>query len=84
MDPAMAQHMRNQVEIALDQIRPALIADGGNVEVMAVDEGGAVSLLFQGACVDCPSQRATLRLLLEPLLKQRIPGISEVIPVDPS
>ena len=80
----MAQHVRNQVELALDQIRPALVADGGNVEVVAVDESGAVSLLFQGACVGCPSQRATLRLLLEPLLKQRIPGISEVIPVDPS
>jgi Fe-S cluster biogenesis protein NfuA len=84
MEIEMAQHVRNQVELALDQIRPALVADGGNVEVVAVDESGAVSLLFQGACVGCPSQRATLRLLLEPLLKQRIPGISEVIPVDPS
>lgn len=83
MELGIAQHTRNQVEMALDLVRPALVADGGNVEVVAVDDDGAVSLLFQGACANCPSQRATLRLLLEPFLKQRIPSISEVIPVGP-
>ena len=78
-----AAQLRSEVEAALDQIRPALLADGGNVEVVGVDETGAVSLLFQGACVTCPSQLATLRLLLEPMLKKRIPAVTEVIPVDP-
>ena len=83
MNRDMTQHLRSEVELALDQMRPALLADGGNVEVMGVDEGGAVSLIFQGACANCPSQLATLRLLLEPMLKARIPSITQVIPVDP-
>jgi len=75
--------LRAEVEAALDQIRPALLVDGGNVEVVGVDDAGAVSLLFQGACVTCPSQLATLRLLLEPLLKKKVPSVTQVIPVDP-
>ena len=78
-----SSHLRAEVEATLDQIRPALLSDGGNVEVVGVDETGTVSLLFQGACVACPSQLATLRLLLEPLLKKRIPAVTQVIPVDP-
>ncbi len=76
--------LRIEVEAALDEIRPALLADGGNVEVVGVDEEGAVSILFQGACATCPSQSATLRLLLEPMLKKHIPDVTLVIPVDPT
>lgn len=81
---ASPEKLRGEVEAVLDEIRPALLADGGNVEVVGVDDAGAVSLLFQGTCVRCPSQFATLRLLIEPLLKKRIPAVTQVIPVDPA
>lgn len=84
MTPSNPRSLRNEVEAAMDEIRPALLADGGNVEVVGVDDEGAVSVLFQGACATCPSQSATLRLLLEPMLKKHLPGVTQVIPVDPA
>jgi Fe-S cluster biogenesis protein NfuA len=77
------RRLRLQVESALDRLRPALLLDGGNVELAGVDEDGAVSVLFQGACARCPAQLATLRLVLEPTLRREIPAVREVIPVDP-
>lgn len=83
MDSELAQHLRAELEMALDQIRPALIADGGNVELVGFDDSGAVSLVFQGSCVGCPSQNATVRALLEPLLKKRVPSVSTIVTIDP-
>lgn len=80
---ALVRRLRPQVESVLDRLRPGLIVDGGNVELVGVDDAGVVSVLFQGACVACPSQLATLRFAIEATLRSEIPDVTQVIPVDP-
>lgn len=71
--------MRDRVEKALDRIRPALQADGGNVELVDVDEAkGVVKLKLVGACGSCPMSQMTLRMGVERVLKEDIPEITEV------
>lgn len=65
------------VETTLDELRPYLIADGGNVELVEID-GPIVKLRLQGACGSCPSSTMTLRMGIERRLKERIPEIAEV------
>ena len=65
------------VETVLDEMRPYLISDGGNVEIVELD-GPIVKLRLQGACGSCPSSTMTLRMGLERRLKEMIPEISEV------
>jgi Fe-S cluster biogenesis protein NfuA len=79
----LARRLRPQVEAVLDRLRPGLVADGGNVELVGVDEGGAVSVLFQGACASCPAQLATLRFAIEAALRREIPAVTQVVPADP-
>ncbi len=82
-DLEAVRRLRAQVETVLDRLRPGLLVDGGNVELAGVDEQGAVSLLFQGACVECPAQHATLRFVIEATLRREVPAVREVVPVDP-
>lgn len=72
---------REAVEIWLDQIRPALVADGGNVELLGVDRDGTVRVSFQGACTTCPAQLATLRVGLEEPLRKAFAGVQSVVSV---
>ena len=72
---------RNAVETWLDQLRPALVADGGNVELISVEADGTVRLDLQGACATCPAQLATLRVAIEAPLKKALPGIQAVIAI---
>ena len=72
--------MRDKVEAVLAQIRPALQADGGDVELVAVNEG-MVKLKLKGACAGCPMSTMTLKNGIERVLKQQIPEIKEVIAV---
>jgi Fe-S cluster biogenesis protein NfuA len=72
--------MREKVEAALDQIRPALLADGGDVELINVNEG-VVTLRLTGACGGCPMATMTLRHGIERVLKEEVPEITEVIAV---
>ncbi|MFM6343518.1 MAG: NifU family protein [Dolichospermum sp.] len=65
------------VETVLDEMRPYLISDGGNVEIIELD-GPIVKLRLQGACGSCPSSTMTLRMGIERRLKEMIPEISEV------
>jgi len=65
------------VETVLDEMRPYLISDGGNVEVVELD-GPIVKLRLQGACGSCPSSTMTLRMGIERRLKEMIPEISEI------
>lgn len=69
------------VETVIDQLRPALIADGGNVELVAVDEDGTVRVTLQGQCATCPAQYATLHVGLEEPLRQAVPGVSALVAV---
>ncbi|MEL6383065.1 MAG: NifU family protein [Cyanobacteria bacterium P01_F01_bin.86] len=65
------------VETVLDDLRPYLMADGGNVELVEID-GPVVRLRLQGACGSCPSSTMTLRMGIERRLREFIPEIAEV------
>jgi len=67
------------VRAALDVVRPGLLADGGNVELVSVGEDGSVQLELQGACRLCPAQEMTLRQVIEPLLRERLSGVGNVV-----
>jgi Fe-S cluster biogenesis protein NfuA len=72
--------MKEKVEKALEKIRPALMADGGNVELVDV-EGETVKVKLTGACGGCPMSQLTLKMGIERFLKKEIPEIKEVIAV---
>ena len=65
------------VEQVLDELRPYLIADGGNVELVELD-GPIVKLRLQGACGSCPSSAMTLKMGIERRLREFIPEIAEI------
>ena len=67
----------NNVEQVLDEMRPYLMADGGNVELVEID-GPVVRLRLQGACGSCPSSTMTLKMGIERRLREMIPEIAEV------
>ena len=69
--------MREQVQQVLTRIRPALQADGGDVELVAIDEG-VVKLRLTGACSGCPSSTMTLQMGIERALKSAVPGVVSV------
>jgi Fe-S cluster biogenesis protein NfuA len=70
--------MRQEVEEALEQVRPALQADGGDVELVEVTDDGIVRVRLVGACGGCPMATMTLKEGIERLLKQEVPGVREV------
>lgn len=72
--------MREKVESALNQIRPALQADGGDVQLIDVSQD-VVTLRLTGACGGCPMAAMTLRRGIEQVLKERVPEVREVIAV---
>jgi Fe-S cluster biogenesis protein NfuA len=72
--------MRQEVEAALNQIRPALLADGGDVELVDVSEN-VVKVRLVGACGGCPMATMTLKGGIERMLKEQVPEIKKVIAV---
>jgi Fe-S cluster biogenesis protein NfuA len=70
--------MREKVEVALQDIRPALQADGGDVELVDVTEDGVVKVKLKGACGGCPMAQLTLKQGIERRLKDSIPGVTSV------
>jgi Fe-S cluster biogenesis protein NfuA len=72
--------MKEKVEEVLNKIRPSLVADGGNVELVDV-EGGTVKVKLVGACAGCPMSQMTLKMGIEKLLKKEIPEVQEVVSV---
>jgi Fe-S cluster biogenesis protein NfuA len=70
--------MKEKVEEALSHIRPALQADGGDVELLDVKEG-VVSVRLTGACGGCPMSTMTLKNGIERILKQEVPGVKSVV-----
>ncbi len=71
--------MREKVEKALEKIRPMLQADGGNVELVDVTSDGVVKLKLTGSCGCCPMSQMTLKMGVEKIIKQEVPGVKEVI-----
>jgi Fe-S cluster biogenesis protein NfuA len=71
----MAKITVEAVDKVLDEIRPALRADGGNVEVLGVSEDGVVKLEMVGACAGCPMATLTLKAGIERILFERLPDL---------
>lgn len=72
--------MKEKIEEVMSQIRPALEADGGNVELVDVNDG-VVKVKLTGACGSCPMSTITLKMGIERILKEKVPGVKEVIAV---
>ncbi len=72
---------KESVQEALNMIRPALQADGGDVELVDVTEDGVVKVALQGACRGCPMSQLTLANGVERVLKEQIPEVARVEPV---
>ncbi len=73
--------MREEVEDALDEVRPQLNADGGDVKLVDVTEEGVVKVNLTGACAGCPMSTLTIKNGIERILKERLPEVKEVIAV---
>ena len=75
--------MEEKVQEVIDKIKPMLQADGGDIELVSVnEETGVVSVRLQGACRGCPGARMTLKMGVERRLQAEIPGVTEVVAVD--
>ena len=73
---------KNDVAAVLELIRPSLQAYGGDVRLVDVNEDGVVSVELQGACKGCPMSQMTLANGVERILKERVPGVTKVVPAD--
>jgi Fe-S cluster biogenesis protein NfuA len=71
---------KNEVASVLELIRPSLQADGGDVKLVDVDDEGVVTVELQGACKGCPMSQMTLANGVERILKERVPGVTRVVP----
>ena len=73
--------MRDNVQSALDKMRPTLQQDGGDVVLVDVSEDGVVQVQLTGACKGCPMSQATIKNGIEKFLKAEVPGVKEVVQV---
>lgn len=73
--------MKDRVLSAINQIRPNLQADGGDVELVEVGEDGVVKVRLTGACRGCPMSQMTLKMGIEKFLKKEVPEVREVVSV---
>ena len=70
--------LKEKVESALQKVRPSLQADGGDVQLVDVEEDGVVKVKLMGACHGCPMSQMTLKMGIEKILKQNIPEVKSV------
>ena len=73
--------INEQVQRAIQDVRPSLQADGGDIELVSVSDDGIVSVKLTGACGTCPMSTMTLKLGVENYLKKTIPEVKEVVQV---
>jgi len=73
--------VKEKIQKIIDEIRPALQADGGNIELIDVGEDGVVKVRLMGACGSCPMSQLTLKRGVEARLKAKIPEVKEVVSV---
>ena len=70
--------LKEKIEDALSQVRPTLQADGGDVQLVDVDDEGLVKVKLMGACGGCPMSQMTLKMGIEKILKQNVPEVKAV------
>lgn len=73
--------IRERVQSVINLIRPAVQADGGDIELVDVRDDGVVQIRFHGACHGCPSSTMTLQMGIERNLREKVPEITAVVPV---
>lgn len=73
--------MLEDVKNTLEEIRPVLQADGGDLEFVELTDDGVVKLRLTGACGHCPMSLMTLKMGIEKRLKEKVPGVKEVVGV---
>ncbi len=73
--------MKEAVQKAIEEIRPNLQMDGGDVELIDVTDEGIVKVKLLGACGGCPMSQMTLKMGIERRLKQAVPGVKEVVSI---
>jgi Fe-S cluster biogenesis protein NfuA len=74
----MTLMLKEKVESALNKVRPSLQADGGDVQLIDVDDQGVVKVKLTGACGGCPMSQMTLKMGIEKILKQNVPEVTRV------
>lgn len=70
--------LKEKVESALQKVRPSLQADGGDVQLVDVEQDGMVKVRLMGACGGCPMSQMTLKMGIERILKQNVPEVTGV------
>jgi len=70
--------LKELVESALEKVRPSLQADGGDVQLVDVDDNGGVKVMLKVACAGCPMSQMTLKMGIEKILKQNVPEVTSV------
>jgi Fe-S cluster biogenesis protein NfuA len=78
---ASSENLRERVQSVINLIRPAVQADGGDIELVDVNAAGVVQIRFHGACHGCPSSTMTLHHGIERNLREKVPEITQVVPV---
>jgi len=78
---AQEKNFETQVKEVIESIRPMLQNDGGDIELVGIDEDKSVRVRLQGACRGCPGAQMTLKMGVERLLKERVPDVKEVVAV---
>lgn len=73
--------VRERVQGIINLIRPAVQADGGDIELVDVTPAGVVQIRFHGACHGCPSSTMTLHMGIERNLREHVPEVTSVVPV---
>jgi Fe-S cluster biogenesis protein NfuA len=75
------QSVRDKVQGVINLIRPAVQADGGDIEIVDVTGEGVVQIRFHGACHGCPSSTMTLQDGIVRILREKVPEVTDVVPV---
>jgi len=79
----MPEQLKLTIEKALDEIRPFLQNDGGDISLLSIEDGRIVRVQLEGACVDCSVNQMTLKSGVEMTIKKHAPQIEKVINVVP-
>jgi Fe-S cluster biogenesis protein NfuA len=79
--PSQSPPLRDKVQEVINLIRPAVQADGGDIELVNVLDDGVVQIRFHGACHGCPSSTMTLQMGIERNLREKVPEVTRVVPV---
>jgi Fe-S cluster biogenesis protein NfuA len=79
--PTATDSLRDRVQGVINLIRPAVQADGGDIEIVDVSGEGVVQIRFHGACHGCPSSNMTLKDGIIRNLREKVPEVTQVIPV---